>query len=122
MGNDLDGNSYEGAGASVDINSDGTRIIVGAPQDTTNNYSGAGYVRVYELDTPGSSAMSWWGYLSIFSASLVVLRGLFFFWRKQNRAGMEPKRDMNKAVVQFPITTTDLDNAKEINSSSSEGE
>ena len=114
LGQDLDGNSYEGSGASVDINSDGTRILVGAPENTSDNYSGAGHVRVYELGVLSSSPMPWWGYFSIFTALLIVLSGLFFFWKKRNGSGGGSKMNMNGSPVKFPIPVRAPDADKDI--------
>ncbi len=48
VGSDIDNNTfYDGFGSSVDIDSDGDRIVVGAPQNN-GYYTDPGYVRVFE--------------------------------------------------------------------------
>ena len=119
MGQDLDGkDSYDNAGTSVDISSDGTRVVVGAPEDN-NNYSGPGHSRVYELDahTPSTSSasLSWWIYVTIISAALVSIGGLIMLWRKRNRSevGSIMVDKTNKAPVKFPIPALDTEHKSE---------
>ena len=119
MGQDLDGkDAYDGAGISVDINSDGTRVAVGAPEDS-NNYSGPGHVRLYELDVnispqaPISASLSWWVYFTIVSAVLVTVTGLIMFLRKRNRSEVGHVEDKSKTEVQFPIPALDIERNNE---------
>ena len=51
VGNDIDNDTfYDGFGASVDIDLDGDRIVVGAPQNN-GYYTDPGYVRVFEYSS-----------------------------------------------------------------------
>ena len=57
VGSDIDNNTfYDGFGASVDIDSDGDRIVVGAPQNN-GYYTDPGYVRVFEYSGGSWSQM-----------------------------------------------------------------
>ena len=71
VGNDIDNNTfYDGFGASVDIDSDGNRIVVGAPQNN-GYYTDPGYARVFEYsggswsqmgsDITGEGGDDWFG-------------------------------------------------------------
>ena len=71
VGSDIDNNTfYDGFGASVDIDSDGNRIVVGAPQNN-GYYTDPGYARAFEYsggswsqmgsDITGEGGDDWFG-------------------------------------------------------------
>ena len=50
VGNDIDGSGSSRLGYSVSMNTDGTRMAVGAPYSSTYFSIGGGYTRVYQYD------------------------------------------------------------------------
>ncbi|MDC3132771.1 tail fiber domain-containing protein [Flavobacteriaceae bacterium] len=59
VGNDIDGEDAQSlSGTSVSIDSDGSHVVIGAPGNENYASSFSGYVRVYDLVTPGILSVS----------------------------------------------------------------
>ena len=53
LGQDIDGESYDGSGASVSLSSDGSRVAVGAPLSSNDSGYYSGVARIYKYYNSG---------------------------------------------------------------------